>query len=93
MAETLQSEITENGLSQGDLVRFQKNVRDLVNEIRTDAIAAFADITALRAAVVAITAKLDADGGVTDTNYAATCDPAAVTMTTIAAPALTLTKG
>lgn len=43
--------------------------------------AILADITALRAAVVAITAKLDADAGVTDTNYAATCDPAALTTT------------
>ena len=43
--------------------------------------AILADITALRAAVVAITAKLDADAGVTDTNYVATCDPAALTTT------------
>jgi hypothetical protein len=41
-----------------------------------------ADITAIRAAVVAITAKLDADAGVTDTDYASTCDPAALTTTT-----------
>ena len=40
-----------------------------------------ADLAALRAAVVAITAKLDADGGVTDTNYASTCNPAALTLT------------
>lgn len=37
------------------------------------------DLAALRAAVVAITAKLDLDGGVTGTDYAATCNPAAVT--------------
>lgn len=36
------------------------------------------DLAALRAAIVAITAKLDADGGVTDTNFAATCNPAAL---------------
>jgi hypothetical protein len=36
------------------------------------------DLAALRAAIVAITAKLDADGGVTDTNYAATTNPAAL---------------
>lgn len=41
--------------------------------------ALLADITAVRAAVLAITAKLDADAGVTDTNYAATCNPAALT--------------
>lgn len=39
------------------------------------------DLTALRAAIVAITAKLDSDGGVTDTNYASTCDPAALETT------------
>lgn len=40
-----------------------------------------ADNTALRASIVAITAKLDADAGVTDTNYAATTNPAALTLT------------
>jgi len=39
------------------------------------------DLAALRAAVVGITAKLDADGGVTDADYAATWDPAALTTT------------
>ena len=39
------------------------------------------DLGVLRAAIVAITAKLDADAGVTDTDYAATCDPAAMTIT------------
>lgn len=43
--------------------------------------AMLADITALRTAIVGITAKLDADAGVTDTNYAATLDPAALTVT------------
>jgi tRNA threonylcarbamoyladenosine modification (KEOPS) complex Pcc1 subunit len=37
------------------------------------------DLAALRAAVVAITAKLDADAGVTDTTYASLCNPAALT--------------
>jgi len=37
------------------------------------------DLAALRAAVVAVTAKLDADGAtVTDTNYAALRNPAAL---------------
>lgn len=36
------------------------------------------DLTALRGAIVAITAKLDADSGVGDTNYAATLDPPAL---------------
>lgn len=43
--------------------------------------AAQADIAALRAAIVAITAKLDADAGVTDTNYGSTCNPAALQFT------------
>lgn len=40
-----------------------------------------ADVAAQKAAIAAITAKLDADAGVTDTNYAATCDSAALTVT------------
>ena len=54
-------------------------------ELKTDVDAAVADLTAIRGGVLAVTAKLDADGGVTDTNYAATCNPAALTATTIAA--------
>ena len=34
------------------------------------------DLAALRAAFVALTAKLDADNGITDVNYASTLDPA-----------------
>lgn len=37
------------------------------------------DLAALRASVVGVTAKLDADVGVTDADYAATHDPAAMT--------------
>lgn len=44
-------------------------------------LAVLADLTALRTAITGITAKLDADGGVTDTNYAATKNPAALTTT------------
>lgn len=43
-------------------------------------IAAQADLAALRAAFLLLTAKLDADAGVTDTNYAATCNPAALNL-------------
>lgn len=39
-----------------------------------------ADMTAIRGAVVALTAKLDADTGVTDANYASTWNPAALTV-------------
>ena len=43
--------------------------------------AMLADITAIRASLVGINAKLDADAGVTDTNYAALWNPAALTTT------------
>lgn len=52
-----------------------------VAELRKLLEAAQADLAALRASIVAITAKLDADAGVTDTNYAATTNPAALTLT------------
>ncbi len=66
--------------------RHQKEMFDLLN-------AALTDVTALRTAFVALTAKLDvataklnADAGVTDANYAvdfaSTLDPAALTLTT-----------
>jgi hypothetical protein len=48
-------------------------LRKLLEAIRVD-------LAALRAAQVAVTAKLDADGGVTGTDFAATCDPAALTV-------------
>lgn len=37
-----------------------------------------ADLTALRTSFTTLTAKLDADAGVADVNYAAICDPAAL---------------
>lgn len=40
--------------------------------------AILADLTALRTSITTLTAKLDADAGVIDTNYAATCNPAAL---------------
>lgn len=36
MAVTLQSDIQANGVTQGDLVRYLQNVRDVVNELQTD---------------------------------------------------------
>lgn len=41
-----------------------------------------ADLAALRAAIVAITAKLDLDATVTGTDYASTTNPAALGTTT-----------
>ena len=43
--------------------------------------AIIADNIALRAALVAITAKLDLDAGVTDANYASLCNPPALKST------------
>lgn len=40
------------------------------------------DLAALRAAVVGITAKLDADAGVTDTDFASLWNPAALVTVT-----------
>lgn len=58
-----------NGLhNRNDSVQLQKIIGALQ-----------ADVAALRASLVAVTAKLDADATVTDTNYAATCNPAALT--------------
>ncbi len=39
------------------------------------------DITELRTQLIALLAKLDADAGVTDTDYASTLTPAAQTLT------------
>ena len=67
------------------------NLITLANELKTDYTALLADVTAIRTSVVGITAKLDLDAGVTDTNYAATQNPAALTATAIAAANATLT--
>lgn len=99
MAATLDADIKADGINQGDLVKLLQNIVDVVNELQadhatfktltdelnTDGDAVFADLTALRNSIVGITAKLDADAGVTDTNYAATQNPAALTATAIAA--------
>ena len=51
------------------------------NDLKLLLDSALADLTTLRASFLLLTAKLDADGGVTDTNYAATCNPAALNTT------------
>lgn len=47
-------------------------------ELHRILVGVLADLAALRAAVVGITAKLDADAGVTDTTYASLWNPAAL---------------
>ncbi len=59
-------------LQNWDSVPDQKNLTALLNALQDD-------VTAIRASILLITAKLDADAGVTDTNYAATTNPAALT--------------
>jgi hypothetical protein len=60
-------------LQHFDSVPDQKNLVALFNALQDD-------LTAIRASILLITAKLDADAGVTDTNYAATTNPAALTL-------------
>lgn len=49
------------GAGNYDLERFMEGVKN--------------DLIALQTAITTITAQLDADGGVTDTDYAANADP------------------
>lgn len=94
MATPLEADITINGLNQPDLVRLLQNLRDVVNELQTDHATLLADITAIRNAVVGITAQLDADIGVTDTDFASSNDPAAITTASLTnSTAITLQKG
>ena len=94
MAVPLETTITRTGVQQSDLVKFMENVRDVVNELQTDHATLLADVTAIRTAVTGITAQLDADAGVTDTDYASNNDPAALTTSALTnSTALTLNKG
>jgi len=56
---------TLNGMTKVQLVTLLNSAQD--------------DMAAMRTAFATLTAKLDADAGVTDTNYAALCNPAALT--------------
>jgi len=94
MAVPLETTISRTGVQQSDLVKFMENLRDVVNELQADHATLLADVTAIRTAVTGITAQLDADAGVTDTDYAANNDPAALTTVTLTnSTALTLNKG
>lgn len=69
--------------------------KTLLDELKTDYTALLADVASIRSAYNATLAKLDADGGVTDTDYAATNPAPAATATAIAASSaatLTATK-
>lgn len=59
----------------------EPNEKVLLKHIVNDISKLVADNIALRASIVALTAKLDLDAGVTDTNYAALINPVASTAT------------
>lgn len=63
---------TPQGIGYGEGGANLPQLEALLNDIADD-------LAAVRASIVGITAKLDADAGVTDTDYAATLDPAART--------------
>lgn len=50
-------------------------------ELRAMFAAILVDLTAIRTAVTNVTAALDADANVAANNYASTCNPAALTLT------------
>jgi len=56
-----------------------------VAELHTHSALVVADLAAARASIVAITAKLDADGAITATDWASSVDPAAATITALTA--------
>ena len=90
MANTLEHDILVSGAWQSDTFKLYENLIALINELQTDH-------ALIRANLVAAYAKLDADGGITDTDYVAKLGasgsvaalPATLTNTT----ALKLTKG
>ncbi len=61
-----------------------------LTQIKVELAQIAADLAAIRTAVTGLTAKLDDDAGVTDVDYAATLDPAALTTSV---QALTLLSG
>ena len=102
MTETLKQSLTATGVNQDDLIKYLRNVRDMVNELKTDYTALRADVTAIRTQVVALVAdmatritnhntlatKLNADAGVTDVDYAAATAKTAVDPAAITATAI-----
>lgn len=59
------------------------------DDLRTKYAALLADVTAIRTALIATTAKLDADATVTDADYGSLNNPAALTATALAAVQVT----
>lgn len=61
----LAGDITERGMSQGDMYQFMSNTVTIVNELKDD-------VDALKLTIVELLEKLDADTGVNSTNYNST---------------------
>ncbi len=112
MTEVLKHDLTYTGHNQQALHALLVNMKDLCNELKTDFTALKADVTGIRTKVSTavnditsckanhntLIAKLNADGGVTDTNYATATPktltaPATLTVTTISASSLSLLQG
>jgi hypothetical protein len=65
--------LTGKGLSQSELINWMDKMDTLIDELRTD-------INTIATFQAALTAKLDADAGITDTDYASSLtEVAAVT--------------
>ena len=96
------SDITKLGISQTALFQLLEDIVSVVNELRTDH-ATFktvvdelvTDVGTIATFEAALTAKLDADAGVTDADYASTLTevvaPTAAAPATLTAAALSLT--
>lgn len=80
MPRTLSAENVMDPVTKAVVESLRLDVADL----RTKYTALLADVTEIRTKLVATHAKLDADVGVTDTNYAAANNPAALTATAVA---------
>lgn len=90
--ETLRAVSAESNTLIAELHDDHATNKTIIDELKTDYTALLADVTAIRTALLALTAKLDLDGGVSGTDFAATVDPAALTASAIAASsAATLT--
>ena len=91
----LQSSLKYDGVNQRDLVATLENMRDVINANRSQVITTRALVNSIKTQVNALVidmasrvtnhntlaTKLNADGGVTDTNYAAATAQTGVTVT------------
>lgn len=59
MVKKLQSDIVENGVGQGDLVKFQNNVLDLINELQADAATNRTELLAIGTTLADFTTNFD----------------------------------